>query len=222
MTARLALLNANTSADLTARMVALARPMLRGGMEPVGLTAPFGAAYVSDLAASAVAAHAVVEMARGLRHDPPAAAVIACFGDPGLAAARALLPCPVVGMAEASMHAACQIGRRVAIVTGGAAWRPMLEDFVAGIGLSGRLAGVHPVALTGAEIAADPDGAAAALLEALEAAARGGADVAILGGAGLAGLAPRLAGAAPLPLLDSLRCAVAQAQALIDCAPMKG
>lgn len=210
---RIALLNANTTGSITARMAAHARDWLGEEWRVEGLTAPFGEPYIADRAASAAAAHAVVEMARSLAAAPPDVAVVACFGDPGLWAARALLPCPVAGMAEASLHAACQIGRRVGIVTGGAGWKPMLEEFVGLCGLAMRLAGVRVLAPTGAAIATDPDAALAALEGAVAAAAvEDGADVVILGGAGLVGLSRRIR--SPVPVIDSLEASLAQAAAL--------
>lgn len=210
------LLNGNTTAAMTDRMVAAAATLAPAGLKVRGMTAPFGEAYISDRAAAAVAAHAVVTMAREIAAGPPpAAVVIACFGDPGLWAARSLMSCPVVGMAEASLHCACQRGRRFGIVTGGAAWKPMLEEFVDAAGLSSRLAGVRTLALTGAQIAADPDGATRSVADAAAACREAdGADVVILGGAGLVGFSPRIAAAVGAPVLDSLACAVTQAAAL--------
>lgn len=208
------LINANTTAAMTQRMVAHAQT--RPGVGSVrGLTAPFGAAYIADRASSATAAHAVVEMAATLAADPPEAVVIACFGDPGLWAAREVLPCPVVGMAEASLHAACQLGRRAGIVTGGTGWGPMLHEFVALCGLSSRLAGVRTLPPTGAALAADPAAALDALAAATTAAAvEDGADVVILGGAGLVGMAGPLRSRVPVPVVCSLDASLAQAVAL--------
>jgi Asp/Glu/hydantoin racemase len=211
---RIVLLNANTTAAMTDRMVSHATLRLDSGFWVEGRTAAFGAPYISDRPAAAAAAHAVAEMARGLAAEPPDAVIIACFGDPGLWAARALLPCPVIGMAEASLHAACQRGRKVAIVTGGHGWGPMLEEFVALCGLSSRVACIRTLALTGAQIAADPEAALASLSAEVQAGMAAGADVAVLGGAGLVGLAPRVAEAVSIPVLDSLDAALGQAVAL--------
>jgi allantoin racemase len=60
-------------------------------------------------------------------------------------------------------------------------------------------------------IAADPEAAPALLAESARAAAPEGCGAGVLGGAGLAGLAQRLAGAAPVPVLDSLDCALLRA-----------
>lgn len=200
---------------MTARMVAHGRSRLGPGVVVHGMTAPFGAPYIADRAASAIAAHAVVEMAAGLRGDPPDAVVVACFGDPGLWAAREILPCPVIGMAEASLHTACQRGRRVAIITGGAGWGPMLWEFAALCGVTSRLATVHTLDRTGADLASDRDAAVASLALAVEAVVCDHqADVAILGGAGLVGYGAALQGRVPIPLLDSLDAALAQAVAL--------
>ncbi|MFI2347471.1 aspartate/glutamate racemase family protein [Streptomyces sp. NPDC019443] len=42
---------------------------------------------------------------------------MACFGDPGLDAARELAAGPVIGIAEAAMHTAVLLGRSFSIVT---------------------------------------------------------------------------------------------------------
>lgn len=45
------------------------------------------------------------------------AAVVVCFLDPAISEAREMVDIPVVGLAEASMFLACQLGRKFAIVT---------------------------------------------------------------------------------------------------------
>jgi allantoin racemase len=108
-------------------------------------------------------------------------------------------------MAEASCRAACGRGERFAIVTGGALWEPMLREFVFGLGLSDRIAAIRTIAPAGDEIARDPDAALTALTAACTACAReDGADVVILGGAALAGLAARIQPAVPVPVLCSV------------------
>jgi allantoin racemase len=219
------LLNANTTAAITDRLVAAAHPAAGDGFCFTGVTAPFGDPYISTPAGAARAAEAVSAIVAdiGATKPLPAALIIACFGDPGLWAARNALAIPVVGMAEASCHVACQLGRRFAIVTGGAAWGPMLRDFVDMIGLKTRLAGIRTLDLNGDQIAAKPEAAAGSILATAEAAAADGADIVILGGAGLVGMAAILAQRTPVRLLDSLQCAVAQARALISLAsPRRG
>src|SRR6185503_2122909 len=91
------------------------------------------------------------------------------------------------------------------IVTGGALWEPMLTEFVAWLGLSDRLAAVRTIAPTGDRIARDPEVALAELAAACTACAtQDGADVVILGGAALAGLAARIQPSVPVPVLCSV------------------
>ena len=224
---RLLLLNGNTDpaiTDLLAARAAEAIPRL--GLPPaeiVPATAPFGARYIATRAAVAIAGHAV--LAALAEHVGPAnprgfdAALIACFGEPGIEAAREILPIPVVGMAEASIAAALRIAPRIALLTGGALWVPMLEEFALLRGHGPDRVLVRGVAPTGDMIARDPDGAVALLAEAARAAARDGAGAVVLGGAGLAGLAPRLAPHVPVPVLDSLDCALAAALAPATAPP---
>ncbi|HEY2257483.1 MAG TPA: aspartate/glutamate racemase family protein, partial [Variovorax sp.] len=171
------------------------------------VTARFGSPYIACEASYAVAQHAVLDAwaAAHVSGERPDAVLIGCFGDPGLFALRDGTGVPVSGLAEASFAAAAKIGR-FAIVTGGEAWRPMLERLAQALGFASSLAGIHTVAPTGAQLADDPAGARALLGEACrEAARRFGADAVILGGAGLAGMAADIAAAVPQPLVDSVR-----------------
>src|SRR5436190_13688792 len=153
---RLLFINPNTSAHLTELGARVARKVALPGTEIIPATGRFGARYIASRAAAAIAGHAVLDIyaREGKGAD---AAIIACFGDPGLFALRELAPVPVVGMAEASCHLASTLGRKFSIVTGGHRWGPMLEEFVAAIGLAANLASVRTVAPSGGEVAADPE-----------------------------------------------------------------
>lgn len=211
---RLLLINPNTTVAMTDKVVATARDAVAADTELVGATGRFGAAYVACRAAYAIAGHAALD-AWAAASGPFDAIVLACFGDPGLDALRELAPVPVVGMADAAVHAACQLGGRFGIVTGGERWEAMLREFVGARGLADRLADIQTVAPTGADIARDPEGSLSILAEACTQAVVNGADVVILGGAGLAGLAARLADRVRVPLIDGVIAAVVQAEALV-------
>ena len=211
---RLLCINPNTTTSVTDLVVATARRSVPAGVAVTGVTGRFGPRYIASRAAAAVAGHAALELLA--RHGADADVVLlACFGDPGLEALKELSPVPVVGLAEAASHAACMVARRFGIVTGGERWGPMLEEFVAAQGLSGRLAGVRTVAPTGAAIAQDPDSALAMLAATCrEAVEQDGAGAVILAGAGLAGLAGRIAGSVPVPVICSVEAGVRMALAV--------
>ena len=212
---RLLLINPNTTQAMTDKVLAVARTGVGGEIELVGATGRFGAAYVASRAAYAIAGHAALDAWANASGANAAgdfdAVVLACFGDPGLDALREICPVPVVGMADASLIAAAQLGARIGIVTGGERWGPMLREFVAARGFADRVASIRTVAPTGADIARDPDGSLALLAQSCAAAVDDGADVVILGGAGLAGLADRMRERVPVPLVDGVLAAVGQA-----------
>jgi Asp/Glu/hydantoin racemase len=201
---RLLVINPNTTqsiTDLVARHVSSA---IGPDFEIVAVTGAFGCAYITSEACFAVGAHAALDCFERYG-DGCDAVLLACFGDPGLFAVKERSGVPVLGLAEASMIEASETAGRFSIVTGGAAWKPMLERFAAQLRHADRLASVRTVALTGGEIAARPDAALAILAaEARAAAERDGARAVILGGAGLAGLAARIADRVPVPVLDSV------------------
>ncbi len=215
-TKRLLLINPNTSTAMTERLRAHLAPSLPAGATLELATAPFGARYIADEVSYAVAGHAalVAYAAHAAAHGAPDAVLLGCFGDPGVDALRELSRRPVVGLAEAAMreaagHAAATggPGGRFAIVTGGAAWAPMLQRLARALGLADALAGVHVVAETGAQLSANPALAQRVLGQACRQAARGaGVRSVILGGAGLAGMAAALGPALGLglPLIDSV------------------
>jgi allantoin racemase len=210
---RILVINPNTSTSVTDLVAAVTRAVAGDRATIVPITGRFGARYISSRAAAAIAGHTALE-ALAEHVEGCDAVYLACFGDPGLAALKEVSPVPVVGMAEAACEAACRRGERFAIVTGGALWGPMLREFVAGLGLAERLACVRAVAPTGDAIARDPDAALALLAAACTACAKeDGADVVILGGAALAGLAARIQPAVPVPVLCSVEAGAVAALA---------
>lgn len=218
---KLLFINPNTSAPLTEMGAKVARAVARPDTEIIAATGRFGARYLTTRAAAAIAAHAVLD-AFAREGQGADVVLIACFGDPGLFALRELSPVPVVGMAEASCHLASTLGRKFSIVTGGHGWGPMLEEFVAAIGLSANLASVRTVAPSGAEIAAFPEAAMDELkATCIEAVEEDGAEAVILGGLGLAGLSERIAADIPVPVIDNVVAAVRVAEAAASLGTMK-
>ena len=217
----LLLINPNTTASITDLVLKTARQFASKDTTLRAVTGAFGPRYIASRTGYAIAGHAALD---ALANDKEGkdAVVLACFGDPGLAALKEIAQVPVVGMAEASILQACAFGNRFSIVTGGVRWKPMLEEFVASHGLASRLASVRTVAPTGADIARDPEAAMALLAKGCQTCVtEDRADVVILGGAGLVGLAARLEDAVDVPLLDGVACAISMAESLARQKPAK-
>ena len=211
---RILLLNPNTSEAMTVRMAAVARASVPPGVEIETSTAPRGVPYIATRAEAQIAGAIALETIAARSRDVDAV-VIAAFGDPGVGAARELFDLPVVGLAEAAVHAAALLGERFVIVT----FTPLMSrwylDCVEGTGLGARCAGVltPPRQALDVERAAETLGGELASL-ARRAVSEHGADVVIPGGAPLAGLAGTLQGTVPAILVDPVAAAVGQAALL--------
>ncbi|GAA5232399.1 Asp/Glu racemase [Verticiella sediminum] len=207
---RALLINPNTTPAITAKVLAAAQAFAPD-IAFTAATGRFGAAYIASRAAYAVASHAALD-AWAAQHAGQDAIILACFGDPGLDALRELSDVPVVGMAEAAVHAAMQAAPRFSIVTGGAAWKPMLQDYLAARGLAHGIASIRTVEPTGATLVNAAQESVALLHETcLACIERDGAEAIVIGGAGLVAFSAPLRRMLPVPLIDGLEAAIATA-----------
>lgn len=204
---QLLVINPNTSASVTALLQQHVQLAAGSHVCVRSVTARFGAPYISDEASYAIAAHATLDAwAAALTESgaAPDAVLIGCFGDPGLMALRESSPVPITGLAEAAFIEAARHGR-FAIVTGGERWAPILQRLAQSLGHAQALAGIHTVAPTGAQLAADPAAARKLLAQACQDAVRQlGVQTVILGGAGLAGMAAGIQPFVNVPIVDSV------------------
>ncbi len=218
---RVLLLNPNTSADITERLRATAQLVSAPGTEIVALTGARGVPYIASRAEAAIGAVTVLDMLaeHGKRAD---AAIIAAFGDPGLGAARELCAYPIVGMAEASMLTACMLGHRFSIVSFSTALGPWYRECVEQHGLASRLAGLRLLDGSFGHITTVMEEKTAALVELARCSVEeDGADVIVLAGAPLAGLAAAVRERIPVPVVDGVQAALKQAEALAALRPRK-
>jgi allantoin racemase len=210
---KLLVVNGNTTAAITARLAATARDAASPGTEIVAVSAPFGAPVVGTRAEETIAAHAVLEAAAA-HHAGCDAVVVAISTDAGAAAARELLPVPVVGITEAALLTACALGGGFGLLTFGARAAGWSRELVGRYGLSARLAALEALD-TPAAAYTDPESFAAPLLAGVERLVERGADTVVIAGAAFAGLCRTLQPRAPVPLLDGVTCAVGQAELLV-------
>lgn len=206
----LLIINPNMRMELTAALVEQLTPFVSAlGLDVIGTTATFGHDYIASEASYVMAAHAVLDAwhLHLLQHGHPKAVLVACFGDPGVWALREMTSVPVIGLAEAAMNEARAIGP-FGIVTGGAAWGPMLERLARAWDMSGPggLQRVLTVEAHGGELAADPAQGVASLNQAVMdiLAADPPLSAVILGGAALGGWAGQLPAGHGTVLIDSV------------------
>jgi len=213
--------NPNTTVAVTDRIAAVARAAASPGTEIVAVTGSTGVPYIATRAEAVIGAAVALELLAE-HADGCDAAVIAAFADPGIGGARELMSIPVIGMAEAAMLTACMLGRRFSIVTFATAMGPWYGECVDYNGLSGRLASIRCLSGGFRDINAVQEEKGDALVEACcLAVEQDEADVVILGGAPLAGLAAQVAEQVPVPLVDGVAAAVRQAEVLAALQPRK-
>lgn len=218
--ATISVINPNTTSTVTDLLLASARKV--AGCDTVlhGVTAPRGVPYISNPVEALIGGVIALEMMADERQDPVADAfILAAFGDPGLLAARQLFDLPVVGMSEAAMLTACMLGKRFAIVTFARSLADWYQECVEMHGLRGRLSGIHSSDTPFTDLSTVQSEAEECLVRLSLEAVSTGADVIILGGAPLAGLAERVGSRIPVPTVDPISAAVKQAEAIIALKP---
>lgn len=219
---RLLLVNPNMTTSLTERLTAVARSVVPSGVEIVPVTARRGFEYVASRAEAQISGAIAYEMiAENLERTD--AIIIAAFGDPGLRGARELFDLPVIGMAEAAVMSAAMLGERFSIITFSPVMSRWYADSVTATGLSDRFTGVRTPDTHDHRVAEARD----VLREELVALARSavekdGADVVILGGAPLAGLAKEVQAEIPAIVVDPISAAAVQAMALVSLTARAG
>jgi Asp/Glu/hydantoin racemase len=153
---------------------------------------------------------AVVEPICALVSDRQAEAgafVIGCYSDPGLQEARRIGNTPVFGIAESAMLQALAVGRTFGVISilEGSVARHL--RYVRALGLESRAAGDRAVGLGVTELEDDP-GAFARILAVGEALRdEDGADVVILGCAGMARHQRSLENVLGVPVVEPTRAA---------------
>jgi allantoin racemase len=213
---RIRVINPNTTESMTGTIAAAARAAAAPGTSIVPVTAATGPASIEGHYEEAVATIAVLEAVRAGEAEGAEAHVIACFGDPGLLAAREIAVAPVIGIAEAAMHLASLVATGFSVVTTLARTRIIAEHLVASYGMERQCRRVRATELPVLGLArpnADARGVIAA--ECRRALAEDGAGAIVLGCAGMADLAADLSAELGVPVIDGVGAAVKLAEALV-------
>src|SRR4051794_14828821 len=112
---KILIVNPNTTASMTATIAEAARAVASSCTEIVAVTSSMGPASIEGFYDEAFAVPGLIQ---ALSNTPGAeAAIIACFDDTGLDAARTAVRYPVIGICEAALVTAGQIAKRIAVVT---------------------------------------------------------------------------------------------------------
>lgn len=143
--------------------------------------------------------------------------VLSCFSDPGIASVRQLVDRPVLGIAESAYLAALGLGTRFGIISLGQSSIDRHLRYLQTLKLDGRLAGDRSIDKTVVELMATD------VVETVSRTARllrdeDGADVVILGCAGLGSYRQALQQTLGIPVIDPVQAGVSLACSQLDLA----
>jgi Asp/Glu/hydantoin racemase len=214
MTRALLVLNPNSSERVTQGIDRAVEPLRAWGTPIRCLTLADGPPGIETEAQAQRAVPPLLDLARRL--EPEALGfVIACFGDPGLHALRDETPLPVAGIQEAAVTTALRLGHRFGVISILPASVPRHLRAFGAMGVIDRLAGDRALGLGVADLA-DPGRTLAAMI------ATGrrlrdedGADVLIMGCAGMADYRATLERETGLPVVEPCQAGAAAALAQI-------
>ena len=210
MARALIVLNPNSSQTVTDGIAAALTPLDRFGLAIRCVTLTEGPPGIETQRDADLTVAPMLRLAAKL--EPEAAGyVIACFGDPGLHSLRDQTHLPVLGIQEAAVATALTLGQRFGVIAILPRSIPRHLRAFGAMGVMDRLAGDRALGLGVAELA-DP----ARTLPALIATGRAlrdadGAEVLILGCAGMAGHRAALEAATGLPVVEPCQAAAAMA-----------
>jgi Asp/Glu/hydantoin racemase len=208
-------LNPNSSTLVTASMERALAPLRLATVHQIICTeiaaAPLGIESDSDVALAAVL---VPDFTASCEAE---ALVVCCFSDPGAAVARKQVGGPlVIGMAEAAYYAAFQHGQRFGVISIGPASILRHRAHITQLGLTQRCVGDCALGMRVDE-ANDPDFASARVRQiATELRDEDGADVLIIGCAGLAEQRLALQAAVGCVVIDPVQAGVVAAITALD------
>ena len=212
---KIKVINPNTTQSMTDTISAAARAVAAPGTEIIAVTSRSGAVSIEGHFDEAMS---IVGLVDAINDEPDADAyIIACFGDPGLLAAREIASGPVLGIAEAAMHAASFLATGFSIVTTLERTRVIAEHLVRNYGMEHHCRRVRATDIPVLELDNPNSSARSMILRECEAAIledKSGAIV--LGCAGMADLTRFLEDKLQVPVIDGVAAAVKFAEALVS------
>jgi allantoin racemase len=208
---RILVINPNSTVSVTQAIDDAMTPLrIPGGPEIICLTLDEGPPGVES---QIDADGAIQPLCRVIREQEPDASafVIACFSDPGLFSAREATAKPVLGIAECGILTALTLGHRFGVISILANSVPRHLRYIGAMGLGQRLAGDLPIGLGVTELA---DGRTT-LTRMIDVGRRlrdgHGADVLVMGCAGMARYRADLEEAVRIPVVEPTQAAVSMA-----------
>jgi len=212
---RIWVINPNTTRAMTSTVEVCARAVAAVGTEVVGITSEFGPPSIECHYDEAMSVPGLLAAIRRGEAEGVDGYVIACFGDPGLDAAREVAVGPVIGIAEAAMHAASHLGRGFSVVTTLGRTIGRAEDLAERYGMARFCRGYHACEIPVLDLETDPMATKIVTDACREAVERDGSDAVVLGCAGMADMCRHISEEIGVPVVDGVTAATLMVQSLV-------
>jgi allantoin racemase len=214
---KIMVINPNTSESMTCHLRIELDQIKRADTELRVVCPDKGPETIESAYDEAYAIPPTLELVQKANEEGFDAVILACFSDPGLEAAKEISKIPVIGIEESALHLAAMLGARFTILTPRRERIPVRREHVHMKGMGHFLASVRSLDLSVAETDADPAKTKKRVLEVAQTAIESdGAEVIILGCAGMAGYAPELESKLGAKVLDPTAVALKVAEAMVD------
>ncbi|MEA5463732.1 aspartate/glutamate racemase family protein [Leptothoe sp. PORK10 BA2] len=214
-TCRIKIINGNTCGPMTVNINASAQGAKFPQTEIVTVQPQTGPESIESFYDEYLAIPGILEQI--ILDTESDAFILACWGDPGIEAAREITARPVVGIAEASLYVANMLAAKWSVVTTLHRVRDMVEKTVHKTGLTARCASVRTTTLSVLDTEQDRAATLDVLTEAsLLAIHTDGAEAICLGCAGMSGLEQQLEDRLGVPVIDAIAAAVKMAESLVS------
>ena len=213
---RIKVINPNTTWSMTETIGQAAREAAGPGVEIETVSPAHGPVSIEGHYDEAMACLGLLDEVRKGEASGADAYVIACFGDPGLDAAREIARGPVIGIAEAAMRSACYLATGFSVVTTLQRTVVIAEHLLDKYGARAQCRRVRACEIAVLELENPASDAYRTILaECRRALAEDGCGAIVLGCAGMADLCRRLSAELGVPVIDGVAAAVATAEALV-------
>lgn len=209
-------INPNTTASMTSTIGEAARKIASPGTHISAAQPDAGPVSIESHFDEAISAVGVLEEVLAGEREGVDAYVIACFGDPGLMAARELTRAPVIGIAEAAFHIASLISTRFSIVTTLGRTCIIAEHLLEQYGFSHHCRRVRAAEIPVLDLEENSDAALSLLIdECRRARDEDGIGAIVLGCGGMADLTNEISREVGLPVVEGVTAAVKLTEALV-------
>ena len=214
---RIKVINPNTTESMTRKIGAAALAVAAPGTGIIAVSPRQGPVSIEGHYDEAVSVIGLLEEVHAGEAAGVDGYVIACFGDPGLLAARELTAAPVIGIAEAAFHLATLISTRFSVVTTLGRTCIIAEHLLQSYGFAHHCRKVRAAEIPVLDL--EDDGAAACeriIDECRRAKAEDGIGAIVLGCGGMADLTDEIREAVGLPIVEGVTAAVKLAESLVS------